>query len=139
MSLITGSSNIARKQCLANLVKEHLIEIGHKAEIVTERQNSAGHTDRIAVESSIGLVHVTASGNLDPNGKIGISDYQGSEQTFLADKSYIAFGWNTQDGRTIITFVRAENIAGKTFPTKLEIQQLSERSLNKVITPKRAG
>ncbi|WP_312961139.1 hypothetical protein [Stutzerimonas nitrititolerans] len=135
MSLIIGDTVSKRKRCLAELVKEHLIALGHEAELVENRTNSAGHTDQVIVDSSIGIIHVSASSSLEPNASIRAGDYQEGCQDFLVDKKYIAFGWNTKDKRTIIMFVHAKEIEGKSSLTKNEIKQLSERILNKVLSP----
>ncbi len=135
MSLLVGDTVPKRKKCLAELVKEHLIALGHEAKIIENRTNSAGHTDQVIVESAIGLIHLTASSSLEPNASIRAADYQEGEQAFLADKEFVVYGWNTKDQRTIIMFVPAKKIQGKASLTKSEIKQLSERTLNKVFSP----
>jgi len=135
MSFIVGDTVPKRKKCLTELVKDHLIALGHEAKTTETRTNSAGHTDQVVVESSIGLIHISASSNLEPNASIRAADYQEGSQHFLVDKSYVAFGWNTKDKRTIIMFVPAKEVEGKPSLTKTEIKQLSERSLNKVLSP----
>lgn len=135
MSHIVGDTISKRKRCLAELVKEHLISLGHEAEVIENRTNSAGHTDQVVVESSIGIIHVSASSSLEPNACIRAADYQEGGQAFLVDKKYVAFGWNTKDRRTIVMFVQAKAVEGKPSLTKIEIYKLSERALNKVLNP----
>lgn len=134
MSLLVGDTVLKRKKCLAELVKEHLITLGYEAKTIENRTNSAGHTDQVIVESSIGVIHLTASSSLEPNASIRAADYQEGGQDFLADKNYVAYGWNTKDRRTIIMFVPAREIEGKASLTKNEIKKLSERTLNKVFS-----
>ena len=136
MSFIFGDTVSKRKKCLAELVKDHLLALGHDAKLTENRTNSAGHTDQIVVESSIGIIHISASSSLEPNASIRAADYQEGDQSFLADKSYVAFGWNTKDQRTIIMFVQSAEIEGKSSLTKNEIKKLSDRDLNKVLTHK---
>lgn len=132
MGGLVGDTIAARKKCLAYLVAEHLNSKGHSAQVHENRTNSKGHTDLVVVESSIGLIHLTASSNLDPNEKIRISDYQSDKQDFLADKTYVAYGWNTKDNRTIILFVLTDDLLGIENMCKSDIQKISKRDLNKV-------
>jgi hypothetical protein len=134
MSLIVGDTVSKRKRCLAELVKKHLIALGHEAKLIDNRTNSAGHTDQVIVDSSLGIIHVSASSSLEPNASIRAADYQEGGQSFLVDKKYVAFGWNTKDKRTIIMFVNSKEVDGKPSLTKNEIKQLSERALNKVLS-----
>ena len=78
--MITGTTVLERKKCLAALVAGHLTSLGHTASIIEGRINSQGHTDRVLVESSIGLVHLTASVNRDPQGSIPTSDFEDGSQ-----------------------------------------------------------
>tara|TARA_B100000745_G_scaffold166791_1_gene109177 strand:- start:40 stop:450 length:411 start_codon:yes stop_codon:yes gene_type:complete len=135
MSFIVGDTILKRKKCLAELVRDHLTALGYEAKMTENRTNSAGHTDQFVVESSIGLIHISASSNLEPNASIRAANYQEGSQHFLAEKKYVAFGWNTKDKRTIIMFVPAKEVEGKPSLTKNEIKKLSERSLNKVLGP----
>jgi hypothetical protein len=130
---IVGDTVSKRKKCLASLVEKHLISLGHEAQLIENHTNSADHTDQVVVKSSIGLIHITASSDTDPNASIRASDYQDGKQDFLVDKSHVAFGWNTKDRRTIILFVPAIYVEGKTSLTKSEINQLSDQGLNKVM------
>ena len=134
MSLLAGETVSKRKKCLASLVAKHLISLGHEASVVENRKNSAGHIDRVVVESSIGLIHLTASSSREANAAIPAADFKDGDQSFLADKTYVAYGWNSKDQRTVIMFVEAAKIWGKKSLTKNEIRQLSERHLNKVIS-----
>lgn len=134
MILIIGSTVLKRKKCLAELVEKHLNTIGHKAKLIEKRTNSAGHTDRVLIESDIGLVHLTASSKLQSNERIRTARYKDGDQAFLADKAYVAYGWNTNDDRTFIMFVPVAMVKGKTSLTKTEIENLSERNLNAILS-----
>tara|TARA_R110002060_G_scaffold29939_3_gene40391 strand:+ start:1563 stop:1781 length:219 start_codon:yes stop_codon:yes gene_type:complete len=70
MSKISGKNIIERKKSLADLEVLQLTELGHEAKVINNRANSKNHTDRLLVESSIGLVHITALSSTDPNEKI---------------------------------------------------------------------
>lgn len=133
MALITGNTIAKRKRALAEIVVRHLSGLGHHAELVEGRTNSSGHRDTVVVESSIGFVHVAASGSTAPNDTIRAAGYSDGDQTFLAEKSYVAFGWNTKDGRTMVMFVPASDIAGKASLPKSEIKRLSIPALSAVL------
>ncbi len=133
MTRLVGETVMQRKMCLAELVRDHLrFELGHTAELIENRTNSAGHTDTVLVNSSLGLIHLTASSSLDQNERIRTTDYQKGEQNFLADKTYVAYGWNTKDARTIILFVPTTSLVGIESLSRSELQKLSNRELNKV-------
>jgi len=129
MSKISGKDVMARKQCLADLVVEHLTKLGHQAKIINNRTNSKEHTDRILVESSIGLVHITALSSTDPNEKI---PYQNNDQRWLADKTYVAVGWNTKDKRTFVFFIKAQDMLGKFDLSKTDLNYLRNRDFSTV-------
>jgi len=120
--MIVGNTVLQKKKCLANLVAKHLNSIGHEASIVENRVNSVGHTDRVLVESQIGLVHVVASVNDDPNGSIPTSDFEDGDQSFLTDKNFVAYGWNTKDKRTIVIFVPTSFVLGHKSLSKNQIK-----------------
>jgi len=130
MPAIVGKSVLDRKITLAGLVAQHLTDLGHSATVAENRTNSAGHTDRIVVESSLGLIHITALSSTNPNEAL---PHQGEEQKWIEEKSYIAIGWNDKAGRTLIFFVPANSILGRTDLTKDIMKNLSDRSLNKII------
>lgn len=132
MTRLVGDTVAMRKKCLAELVRDHLMGLGHMAELVEHRTNSAGHTDTVVVASSLGLIHLTATSSLDPNEKIRVVDYKHGEQHFLADKAYVAYGWNTSDARTIILLVPASDLVGADSLSRSELLKLSNRELNKV-------
>lgn len=132
MPALTGKSVLERKKCLANLVVKRLVELGHKAQVVENRTNDAGHTDRVLVESSLGLVHITALSSTNPNDAI---PYQAEEQKWIAGKSYSAIGWNTKDHRTLIFFVSANLMEGRTDLTKDSVRSLSSKELSFVLGP----
>jgi len=120
--MIVGNTVLQKKKCLANLVAVHLKSVGHEASIIENRVNSEGHTDRVLVDSSIGLVHVVASVNEDPNGSIPTSDFEDGSQSFMTDKKYVAYGWNTKDRRTIVMVVPTSFVLGHKSLTKNEIK-----------------
>ena len=129
--MIIGDTPLAKKKCLAKLVAQDLIEKGHKATIIENRVNSKGHTDRVLVDSSIGLVHVVASRNDDPNGSILTSDIDDGDQSFLMDKDFVAYGWNTKDKKkTIVKFVPVSFVLGKKSLSKDQIRDASNRDYN---------
>lgn len=66
------ASNPERKRQLAGLVAEHLRSIGHDATVLTGHLNASRHRDQAIVESSIGMVHTTASSSTDPNASPGL-------------------------------------------------------------------
>jgi len=121
--MIVGKTVLERKRCLASLVSAHLNSVGAEASIVENRVNSKGHTDRVLVLSSIGIIHLTASVNQDPDGTIPTSDYQDGGQEFLADKDFVAYGWNTKDKRTMIMIVPVHAVIGNKSLSKGEIRR----------------
>lgn len=127
MSRLSGKDVIERKKSLADLVISRLEGLGHKTRLVKNRTNSKNHTDRILVESDIGLIHVTALSSKDPNEKI---PYQNNDQRWLADKSYVAVGWNTKDNRTFVFFIKAEDMLGKYDLSKTDLNSLRDKSLS---------
>lgn len=131
--MIIGKTVLDRKKCLASLVEEHLNSLGKAATIIENRTNSKGHTDRVLVQSSIGLIHLTASVNQDPDGSIPTSDYQDGSQDFLADKDFVAYGWNTKDKRTMIMFVPVDSVLGNKSLSKSQIRASSNRDYNVVL------
>lgn len=128
-------SKITRKRQLAELVVERLRALGHEAELVTGRVNSAGHRDTVVVQSSLGLVHTTASVNTDPNGSILVCDIEDAGQQFLEDKALVAYGWVDRSGRTQVRFVRPDKIKGRKSLTKAEIIGMEEPGLGLVLLP----
>ncbi len=136
--MITGKTVLDRKKSLAALVADHLASLGHKASIVEGRTNSQGHTDRVLVNSSIGLIHVTASVNKEPDGSIPTSDYDDGNQAFLADKDFVAYGWNTKDNRTMLMFVSMTAVIGKMSLSKSQIKRASIREYS-IVLPSTAG
>lgn len=129
MHKILGTDAMERKKSLADLVISHLTELGHEATLLRNRTNSKEHTDRILIDSNIGLVHVTALSSKDPNEKI---PYQKNDQRWLADKSYVAIGWNTKDNRTFLFFIKAEDMLGKFDLSKTDLNSMRDRTLSKV-------
>ena len=133
--MLVGTTVSERKKCLAELVAKHLNEFFNSddSEVVKSRVNSAGLKDQVVVESkNLGLIHLTATGSVEPNDTLVTCDFEDGNQNFLADKSYVAYGWNSRDGRTFLMFVKSENVAGKQGLTKSEIKEISEKKLNKV-------
>ncbi|WP_017909280.1 hypothetical protein [Xanthomonas sp. SHU 199] len=133
--MIAGKSKLDRKKNLASIVAGHLVSLGHTASVVEGRVNSAGHRDQVLVDSAIGLVHVTASSNTEPNGSILCSDIEDGDQSFLADKEVVAFGWNTGDGRTTVMLVPAEAVRGNKSMTKDQIRSASIRAYTLMLGP----
>jgi hypothetical protein len=129
MSKILGKDVIERKKSLAELVVSHLTDLGHQAKIIKNRTNSKEHTDRLLVESSIGLVHITALSSKDPNEKI---PYQNNDQRWLADKEYVAVGWNTKDNRTFVFFIKSDDMLGRFDLSKTDLNALRNREYSKV-------
>ena len=126
MSRLVGNTVPQRKKSLASLVEQHFNSLGHNAKMLENRTNTKGCTDLVVVDSDIGLVHLTATGNTEPNASISVVDKVERHQDFLADKVFVAYGWNTRDNRTMIFFVPVSSVAGKESLTKNEINRLSE-------------
>ena len=57
----------------------------------------------------------------------------GGDQKWLAEKEYIAIGWNADEKRTLIFFVKSDHFIGRTDLTKPIVKELSEKSLNAVL------
>ena len=133
MPHLTGNTVPQRKQCLAELVQHRLAFLGHDAEIVANRVNAAGHNDSVLVKSSVGIIHLTATGSLDPNAFITVADFADGNQNFLAEKDFVAFGWNGEDGRAFIMFVPAVHAAGNRELRKQQIVSLRNRELSVVL------
>lgn len=131
--MISGNTVLERKRCLAELVADRLISLGVNASLIENRVNSKGHTDRVLVESSIGLIHLVASVNEDPEGSIPTSDFQDGSQDFLADKDFVVYGWNTKDKRAMIMFVPIENVLGNKSLSKSQIKDANIRKYSYVI------
>ena len=131
--MITGDTVQKRKRCLAKLVEEHLRSIGHAANIVENRENSEGHRDQVVVDSDIGVIHVTSTESLEPNASIPLAGYSDDSQKFLADKSFVAFGWNSKDKRTFLMFVDAKTIKDLLSLTKSEIKRMRDSDLSTVL------
>ena len=131
---ISGASVQQRKKCLAQLVVEHLLSLGKDAEILENVTNSAGHKDQVLVKSSIGLIHVTATGSDDPNASIPVADYKDANQNFLADKAFVTFGWNTKDKRTFLIFVEANNLTNLESLSKSQLVKLKNKEYSVAIT-----
>jgi hypothetical protein len=133
--VIEGKTKSERKRRLAVIVVDRLTALGHTASIVEGRVNSLGHKDRILVDSSLGLIHLTASSNTDPSGSILSSDIEDASQAFLADKSLVAYGWNAHDGRSIVMFVSVTAVLGNRSMTKDQIRASSISGYTKVLSP----
>ncbi len=132
-SMIIGKTKLERKKCLASIVAKHLVSLGHTASVVEGRINSKGHTDRVLVESSIGLVHLTASVNQEPDGSIPTSDHADDSQAFLADKDFVVYGWNTKDKRTMIMFVPIVSVIGNKSMSKSQIKSANNCEYSTVL------
>ena len=125
MPKIKGDNPQQRKLSLAEIVTDHLNSKELNAKLLKNRTNSEGHTDQVVVESDLGLIHITALSSKNPNEAI---PYQGGDQKWLADKEYIAVGWNSDAKRMLIFFVKASNFIGRTDLTKPIVKELSEFS-----------
>jgi len=133
--MLVGTTVSERKKCLAELVAKHLNELFNSddSEVVKGRVNSAGLKDQVVVESKkLGLIHLTATGSVEPNDTLVTSGFEDGNQNFLADKAYVAYGWNGKDGRTFLMFVKSENVEGRQGLTKSKIKEISVKELNKV-------
>ena len=139
---LVGNSVPERKSCLADLVVEHLSRIDEngraldgRAEVLRNRQNSRGHTDQVVVNSPrFGLIHVMALSGADPNGSIPFHR-EGTDHDWLADKAYVAFGWNALDGRTLIHFVEAETVRETPPMNKESVRQVATGQLTATFWP----
>ena len=134
MTILEGKTATLRKKCLAALVASHLEKEGHVVEVVENRTDSEGRKDGVLVQSDkIGLIHVTATTSTDPNALVPLTAYKDGTQDPLNEKVYVAFGWNTRDGRTLIAFVPVRDLIGKKSLSKGELKRLSDRSLGAVL------
>ena len=115
MPKIEGENPQQRKLSLAGIVSDYLNGKNLNAKLLKNRTNSEGHTDQVVVGSDLGLIHITALSSKNPNEAI---PYQGGDQKWLAEKEYIAIGWNADAKRTLIFFVKANNFAGRKDLTK---------------------
>lgn len=122
-----------RKRQLAALVSEHLTSLGHEAQVVTGHLNKSGHRDQVIVQSSLGLVHTTASKSTDPNDAILVSDIEKASQRFLEGKTWVAFGWVDRSGRTLLQLVRTELVRGRRSMLKAEVTRLADPQLSIVL------
>jgi hypothetical protein len=122
-----------RKRQLAELVAERLIALGHEAHVMTDHLNASGHRDQVIVQSSLGLVHTTASKSTDPNDAILVSDIEDASQLFLEGKAWVAYGWVDRSGRTLVQFVRAEHVMGRRSMLKTEVTRLADPHLSTVL------
>lgn len=126
-------SKLERKRQLAELVAKRLIELGHTATVITDHKNENGHTDRVIVKSSLGLVHTTASVATDPNGSIPVSDFEDGGQNFLAGKAFVVYGWLDRSGRTFMQFVPTAQVLGRRSMLKADIIRLADQELSTVL------
>lgn len=127
---LIGNTPTQRKVYLAGLLVRHLNQMGYDAKTVKNYTNSAGHTDRILIESgSLGLIHVSAHSSLDQNENIKPANFQNNNQRFIADKNWIAFGWDRGDGTIVAHFVKPECIESVTSITRAEVAKCGETSL----------
>ena len=131
--MIQGKSVQERKKSLAELVKNHLQDLGKSAELIFSRVNSKGHKDQVLVESEIGLIHVTTSSSNDPNSPLVTGGFKEKEQDFLADKDFVVYGWCAKDGSTFLMFVDPQKLVGKDGISKQEITALRDRELSIVL------
>ncbi len=131
--MITGSTVYERKASAAQLVINHLQALGHKASLIKNETNSQGHTDRLLVDSSLGIIHITTTASNDPNAEMVTGDFGTGNQPHLAGKAYIAYCWNAKDGRTFLMFVSPDAIEGKTGISKQDITRLRDKTLSTVI------
>lgn len=130
--MIKGKTKFERKHSVAVLVKDHLSRQGLSAEIIKDRVNSLGHKDLVLVKCDIGLIHVSTCSSKDPNASLITSNFANNSQKFLADKDYVAFGWQTKDKRTLLIFLKASELIGKDSITKAEASRLKVNELSEV-------
>ncbi|MFZ3192485.1 MAG: hypothetical protein WA154_04660 [Moraxellaceae bacterium] len=135
MAHLMCDSVLERKNCLSSLVEGHLKNLGHSAEIIKNKMNSAGHTDTVLVSSSVGLVHCSATPSTKSNAYILVADFDAEGgQDYLADKDWVAFGWNRKDKTTSIMFLSVEAVRNKRRMSKQEIIALRDRQLSIILT-----
>ncbi|WP_415900551.1 hypothetical protein [Neptuniibacter sp. QD48_11] len=132
-AMIVGDTVPKRKDSLALLVMEQLKKQGIDVNLVRNRTNSEGHKDQVVLESELGLIHVVASNCVDPNGTFATGPYIEESQTYLVDKDYVAYGWNTKDKRTFVMFVDPADVKGKESLSKSEIRDLRNKDLSFVV------
>lgn len=130
MSKIQGENRQQRKKSLAFLACEHLNTLSLNANIIENRPNSAGHRDLVVIESDLGLVHVTALSGTNPNDLI---PYQGNDKSWVEEKSYIAVGWNTSKGKTLIFFVPSIHFRERSDLSKNSIKPLCNKELTAIL------
>lgn len=126
-------TKVERKRQLAELVAERLNALGHPAAVVSNRKNENGHVDRVLIESSLGLVHTTASVSTDPNGSILVCDIEDGSQDFLAGKAFVVYGWVDRSGRTLMQFIPTAHVLGRRSMLKADILHLADRALSTVL------
>ena len=131
--MISGETKLERKTALGHLVVKYLQSLGYKAELIKNRENSEGHKDQVLVDSDLGLIHLTATESIDPNASIRTANLIDGTQAFLADKQYVAYGWNTRDKRTFVIMVEANKVRGCRMLEKKKIVSMKTKSLSQVI------
>ena len=131
--MIVGDTTPKRKESLAMLVLGQLKEKGIDANLVRNRTNSEGHKDQVLLETEIGLIHLAATNNVDPNSGFPTGSYETKSQTYLVDKDYVAYGWNTKDKRTFVMFVDPADVKGKENLSKSDIRDLRNKELSFVL------
>lgn len=135
MPRLVGNSVPERKSCLADLVVEHLSvkKLDDRAEVLRNRTNIDGHTDQVVVNSPrFGLIHVMAIGGTRPNDAIPFQG-EGADQEWLAEKSLVAFGWNTDDDRTLIFFIDATLLRENAPRDKAGVRAIAKSELTAVL------
>jgi len=75
-----------------------------------------------------------AIGGTDPNGAIPFQD-EGANQSWLAEKSYVAFGWNDRLGRTLIFFADAQVVRETPPRNKEGVRRLANGELTATLRP----
>lgn len=130
MSKIKGDNIPQRKKSLAIIVCKHLNTLNLNAKLIENRTNSAGHTDRVVIESDLGLVHITALSSSNPNDLI---PYQRGSKNWFEDKSYIAVGWNVSDGRTLVFFIPSKHFKERNDLSKSNIKPLCNKELTAIL------
>lgn len=131
--MIVGDTTPKRKESLALLVMEQFKQKGIEANLVKNRTNSEGHKDQVVLETEVGLIHLVATSSVDPNAGFPTGSYETNSQTYLADKDYVAYGWNTKDKRTFVMFVDPADVKGKESLSKSEIRDLKNKELSFVV------
>ncbi len=134
-SRLVGNSLQERTSCLANLIVEHFVtkKIDGRTAVLRNHTNSAGHTDPVVVNCPrFGLIHVIAIGGHDQDGGVPLHR-EGSGQDWLADKSYVAFGWIDPFERTAIYFVEAAAIRATPPKSKEGVMRLANTDLTALL------